>query len=73
MIAQGREGELFDLSLPVSGLCREQMVRVLAIALDCTADEPQNRPTMPDVVKGLKIAELMQSEPHDLHGRAEQP
>nr|TKW37493.1 hypothetical protein SEVIR_1G050100v2 [Setaria viridis] len=73
MIAQGREGELFDPSLPVSGLWREQMVRVLAIALDCTADEPRNRPTMPDVVKGLKIAELMESEPHDLPGRVAQP
>ncbi|XP_072147358.1 leucine-rich repeat receptor protein kinase MSL1 [Setaria viridis] len=70
---EGREGELFDPSLPVSGLWREQMVRVLAIALDCTADEPRNRPTMPDVVKGLKIAELMESEPHDLPGRVAQP
>jgi len=74
MIAQGREGELFDPSLPVSGLWREQMVRVLAVALECTADEPWKRPTMPDVVKGLKMAQLMKPEPEDLQvqGRAVQ-
>ncbi|RLM79435.1 hypothetical protein C2845_PM12G05590 [Panicum miliaceum] len=48
------------------GLWREQMVRVLAVALECTADEAWKRPTMPDVVKGLKMAQLMKPEPHDL-------
>jgi hypothetical protein len=42
------------------------MVRVLAVALECTADEAWKRPTMPDVVKGLKMAQLMKPEPHDL-------
>jgi len=74
MIAQGREGELFDPFLPASGLWREQMVRVLAVALECTADEPWKRPTMPDVVKGLKMAQLMKPESEDLQvqGRAVQ-
>jgi len=73
MIARGREGELFDPCLPVSGLWREQMVRVLAIAQDCTADEPSKRPTMVEVVKGLKMVQLMKSEPHNLQQRAVQP
>ncbi|CAN6230703.1 unnamed protein product [Urochloa humidicola] len=73
MITQGREGELFDPTLPVSGMWREQMVRVLAVALDCTADEPWKRLTMPDVVKSLKIAELMEHGPHNLQGHVAQP
>jgi hypothetical protein len=49
------------------------MVRVLAIAQDCTADEPSKRPTMVEVVKGLKMVQLMKSEPHNLQQRAVQP
>jgi serine/threonine protein kinase len=68
MIAHGQQGELFDPYLPVSGLPREQMSRVLAIAQECTADEPWKRPTMVEVVKGLRMIQLMKCEPHDLQG-----
>ena len=37
VIARGTRNELFDPCLPVSGVWREQMVRVLGMALDCTA------------------------------------
>ena len=73
MIARGREGELFDPCLPVSGLWHEQMVRVLAIAQDCTADEPSKRPTMVEVVKGLKMVQLMKHESHNLQQFVAQP
>jgi hypothetical protein len=39
------------------------MVRVLAIARDCTVDEPWKRPTMLEVVKGLKMAETIECGP----------
>ncbi|XP_023155950.1 leucine-rich repeat receptor protein kinase MSP1, partial [Zea mays] len=73
MIACSREGELFDPRLPVSGLWREQMVRVLAIALDCTTDEPSKRPTMVEVVKGLKMVQLMKRDSHNPQHHAVQP
>ncbi|KAK8451170.1 hypothetical protein SEVIR_6G162300v4 [Setaria viridis] len=63
MTAHGRENELFDPCLPVSSTWREQMACVLAIARDCTADEPWRRPTMLEVVKGLKMAQTMESGP----------
>jgi hypothetical protein len=40
MIARGNGNKLFDPWLPASGMWREQMVYVLTIALDCTAEEP---------------------------------
>jgi serine/threonine protein kinase len=63
MMAGGKGNELFDPCLPISGVWREQMVRVLAIALDCTADEPWKRPIMQEVVKGLKMAQTMECGP----------
>ncbi|KAL6616609.1 hypothetical protein ACP70R_038879 [Stipagrostis hirtigluma subsp. patula] len=63
MISHGKENELFDPCLPVSSMWREQMVRVLAIARDCTADEPWKRPTMLEVVKGLKMVQTMDCGP----------
>ncbi|EEC72035.1 hypothetical protein OsI_04936 [Oryza sativa Indica Group] len=63
MIARGKQNELFDPCLPVSSVWREQMVRVLAIARDCTADEPFKRPTMLEVVKGLKMTHGMECGP----------
>jgi hypothetical protein len=63
MMARGKRNELFDPCLPISGVWREQMVRVLAIALDCTAEEPWKRPIMQDVVKGLKMAQTMECGP----------
>jgi serine/threonine protein kinase len=63
MIAHGKENELFDPCLPVSSLWREQMACVLAIARDCTADEPWKRPSMLEVVKGLKMAQTMECGP----------
>jgi hypothetical protein len=36
---------------------------VLAIARDCTADEPWKRPSMLEVVKGLKMAQTMECGP----------
>ncbi|TVU32924.1 hypothetical protein EJB05_24689, partial [Eragrostis curvula] len=68
MTAHGRQGELFDPCLPVSGLWRKQMSCVLSIAEECTADEPCKRPTMAEVVKGLKMIQLMEHEPHNAHG-----
>ncbi|VAH67689.1 unnamed protein product [Triticum turgidum subsp. durum] len=63
VIARGTRNELFDPCLPVSGVWREQMVRVLGIALDCTADEPWKRPSMVEVVKGLKMTQAMECGP----------
>ncbi|KAF0916510.1 hypothetical protein E2562_007588 [Oryza meyeriana var. granulata] len=63
MIARGKQNELFDPCLPVSSVWREQMARVLAIARDCTADEPFKRPTMLEVVKGLKMTQSMECGP----------
>jgi Leucine-rich repeat (LRR) protein len=63
MMTHGKEDELFDPCLPVSSVWREQMVRVLAIARDCTVDEPWKRPTMLEVVKGLKMAETIECGP----------
>ncbi|OEL26285.1 Leucine-rich repeat receptor protein kinase MSP1 [Dichanthelium oligosanthes] len=54
MVAHGREGELFDPCLPASGMWRNQMVRALAVAQECTADEPWKRPAMGSVVDELK-------------------
>ncbi|KAK3152393.1 hypothetical protein QOZ80_2BG0158290 [Eleusine coracana subsp. coracana] len=72
MIANGRQSELFDPCLPVSGLWREQMSHVLAIARKCTVDEPWKRPTMVEVVKGLRMIQLMKHEPDDLQEHVEQ-
>ncbi|PUZ37795.1 hypothetical protein GQ55_9G148100 [Panicum hallii var. hallii] len=70
MVAHGREGELFDPCLPASGLGREQMERVLAVARECAADEPWKRPTMGSVVKDLEMVQLMEhGGPHGLQGR----
>ena len=64
MVARHREKEVFDpCLLPASGACRQQMARVLAIARDCTADDPWARPTMLEVVKGLKATQMMESSP----------
>ena len=63
MMAHGKENELFDPCLPVSSVWREQMARVLAIARDCTVDEPWKRPTMLEVVKSLKMAETIECGP----------
>jgi Leucine-rich repeat (LRR) protein len=63
MMARGKGNELFDPCLPVSGVWREQMVRVLTIALDCTAEEPWKRPIMQEVVKGLKMTQPMECGP----------
>ena len=63
MIARGKRNELFDPCLPVSGAWWEQMVRVLTIALDCTAEEPWKRPSMQEVVKGLKMTQAMECGP----------
>ncbi|KAI4999075.1 hypothetical protein ZWY2020_059828 [Hordeum vulgare] len=63
MIARGTRNELFDPCLLVSGVWRKQMVCVLAIALDCTADEPWKRPSMVEVVKGLKTTQAMECGP----------
>jgi serine/threonine protein kinase len=63
MIARGKEHELFDPCLPISSLWREQMACVLAIARNCTADEPSKRPTMLEVVKDLKKAQAMECGP----------
>lgn len=63
MIAHSKGNELFDPCLPVSGVWLEQMVRVLSIALDCTAEEPWKRPSMLEVVKGLKITQTMDCGP----------
>ncbi|GJM90491.1 hypothetical protein PR202_ga06776 [Eleusine coracana subsp. coracana] len=72
MIANGRQSELFDPCLPVLGLWREQMSHVLAIARECTVDEPWKRPTMVEVVKGLRMIQLMKHEPDDLQEHVEQ-
>ncbi|RLN42888.1 hypothetical protein C2845_PM01G33990 [Panicum miliaceum] len=72
MVAHGREGELFDPCLPASGLGREQMARVLAVARECTADEPWKRPTVGSVVKDLETVQLMEHggpHGHGLQGR----
>ncbi|KAM3227715.1 hypothetical protein ACQJBY_059446 [Aegilops geniculata] len=64
MVARRREKEVFDpCLLPASGACRQQMARVLAIARDCTADDPWARPTMLEVVKGLKATQMMENTP----------
>jgi hypothetical protein len=63
MIARGKEHELFDPCLPISSMWREQMACVLAIARNCTADEPSKRPTMLEVVKDLKKAQAMECGP----------
>ncbi|KAF8684782.1 hypothetical protein HU200_044205 [Digitaria exilis] len=78
MVAHGREGgELFDpcLLLPeeedqdeaAAGVGRrdQQMARVLALAMECTADEPWKRPAMGSVVEELMRIQLMvYNEPH---------
>uniref|UniRef100_M8BQ53 non-specific serine/threonine protein kinase n=1 Tax=Aegilops tauschii TaxID=37682 RepID=M8BQ53_AEGTA len=69
VIARGTRNKLFDPCLPVSGVWREQMVRVLGIALDCTADEPWKRPSMVEVVKGLKTTQAMECGPLVADGR----
>lgn len=63
MVACRCENELFDPCLPVSGVCRQQMARVLAIAQECTADDPWRRPTMLEVVTGLKATQMMECGP----------
>ncbi|CAN6287412.1 unnamed protein product [Urochloa humidicola] len=63
VVAHGREREVLDPRLPVSGLWREQMARVLDVARECTADEPWKRPTMGDVVEGLERIQMMRDEP----------
>ncbi|GJM92074.1 hypothetical protein PR202_ga08502 [Eleusine coracana subsp. coracana] len=63
MIAHGKKNELFDPCLPVSSPWREQMLCVLSIAQNCTVDEPWKRPTMMEVVKGLKMAQAMERGP----------
>jgi hypothetical protein len=69
MVAHGREGELFDPSLPVSGLWCEQMARVLDLARECTDDEPWKRPTMGRVVEELVRIQLMEHGPRGVLGR----
>ncbi|KAF8682111.1 hypothetical protein HU200_045065 [Digitaria exilis] len=80
MVAHGREGgELFDpcLLLPEEdededeaaadrvGRRDQQMARVLAVAMECTADEPWKRPAMGSVVEELMRIQLMvYNEPH---------
>jgi serine/threonine protein kinase len=63
MTAHGKENELFDPCLPVSSVWREQMACVLALARDCTANEPWMRPTMLQVVERLEKAHAMESGP----------
>lgn len=69
MVAHGREGELFDPSLPVSGLWCEQMACVLDLARECTDDEPWKRPTMGRVVEELERIQLVEHGPYGLQGR----
>ncbi|CAN6298443.1 unnamed protein product [Urochloa humidicola] len=68
VIANCREGEVFDPRLPASGLWREQMVRVLAVARECTADEPWKRPTMGSVVESLEKIQMMEDDEPDGDG-----
>lgn len=68
MIAHGHGGELFDPCLLVSGLWRKQMVCMLAIAQQCTTNEPWNRPTLANVVKDLEMIQMMKHEPQSLMG-----
>ncbi|XP_040377166.1 leucine-rich repeat receptor protein kinase MSL1-like [Oryza brachyantha] len=63
MAARGRDGEVFDRCLPVSGAQREQMARVLDVARDCTADEPWRRPTMADVARRVEAIQAMECGP----------
>ncbi|CAA6659895.1 unnamed protein product [Spirodela intermedia] len=66
---RAREGEtwklggVFDACLPAAGAPREQMRRVLAVAVACTADEPWKRPTMLEVVRLLKEIDLLVADP----------
>ncbi|OAY80416.1 Leucine-rich repeat receptor protein kinase MSP1 [Ananas comosus] len=61
MAGKGKQNEVFDPCLPVAGLWREQMARMLAVANACTADEPWKRPSMLEVVKMLKEIRMIES------------
>ncbi|KAJ6816604.1 putative inactive receptor kinase [Iris pallida] len=51
--------EVFDAELLRSQNVEEEMVQLLQLAIDCAAQYPDNRPSMPEVVG--KIEEILQS------------
>ncbi|XP_078433770.1 uncharacterized protein LOC144705111 [Wolffia australiana] len=64
-MARRRRGGVFDGALPGAGAAREQMRRVLALAVACTGDEPWRRPTMLEVVRRLKEIDSLLPRPDD--------
>ncbi|KAG9135722.1 hypothetical protein Leryth_002449 [Lithospermum erythrorhizon] len=58
--------KVFDLELLRSQNAEEEMVQLLQLAVDCTAQFPDNRPTMAEVMK--RIEELCSSSIQEVQG-----
>ncbi|KAK4374658.1 hypothetical protein RND71_005335 [Anisodus tanguticus] len=57
--------EVFDIELLRYQTAEEEMVQLLQLAIDCTAQYPDNRPSMTEITK--QIEELRRSTSHDKH------
>lgn len=49
-----RTSDVFDLELPKSDQTQEKMVRLLELAMECSAQYPDSRPSMPQVTKRIE-------------------
>ena len=49
-----RTSDVFDLELPKSRQTQEKMVRLLELAMECSAQYPDSRPSMPQVTKQIE-------------------
>lgn len=49
-----RTADVFDLDLPKSDQTQERMVRLLELAMECSAQYPDSRPSMPQVTKRIE-------------------
>ncbi|KAJ8646759.1 hypothetical protein MRB53_008507 [Persea americana] len=57
--------EVFDLELLRYQNIEEEMVQLLQLAIDCTAQYPDKRPSMSEVVRRIDELRRTQSEDHD--------
>lgn len=65
MVREEWTAEVFDLELLRYQNIEEEMVQLLQLAIDCTAQYPDKRPSMSEVVRRIEELRRAQSEDHD--------
>ncbi|KAJ8560015.1 hypothetical protein K7X08_004073 [Anisodus acutangulus] len=69
VVRQEWPSEVFDIELLRYQTAEEEMVQLLQLAIDCTAQYPDNRPSIPEISK--QIEELRRSTSYDKHEQSD--